>query len=141
MDTLTMSSSDFWIDFVVATLATWRVSHLLAQEDGPVGFVTRLRAHFAGTEIGRALDCFGCASLWVALPATLWVSRRLSEFFPTWLALSGAAFLLERFGGEPLIVERIPETEGAIHDDLLRTEADNPAGRPGNAGGGDQVGS
>ena len=133
-----MFSSDFWIDFVVATLAVWRVSHLLAQEDGPVGFVTRLRAHFAGTEIGRVLDCFGCASLWVALPPAVWVSRRLSEFFPIWLALSGAAFLLERFSGEPLIVERIVETQGVISDDLLRTETDDPAGSPGNTSGGDQ---
>jgi hypothetical protein len=133
-----MTSADFWIDFVLATLAIWRVSHLLVQEDGPMRLAVWVRAYFAGSEVGRALDCFACASLWVALPATAWVSRRLSEFLPTWLALSGAAFLLERLGGEPLVVERFIEPEGVSNDDLLRTETDHPAGRPGNAGHGDQ---
>jgi len=133
-----MTSTDFWIDFVLATLAIWRVSHLLVQEDGPMRLAAWLRAYFAGSEIGRALDCFGCASLWLALPAAAWVSRRLSEFLPTWLALSGAAFLLERLGGAPLIVERLIEPEGVLNDDLLRTETDHPAGRPGNTGHGDQ---
>lgn len=133
-----MTSTDFWIDFVLATLAVWRVSHLLVQEDGPMRLAAWLRAYFAGSEIGRALDCFACASLWVGLPAAIWVSRRLSEFLPTWLALSGAAFLLERIGGAPLIVERFNDSEGVTSDDLLRTETHHPAGRPGNAGHGDQ---
>jgi len=133
-----MTSADFWIDFVLAALAIWRVSHLLVQEDGPMRLAAWVRAYFAGSEIGRALDCFACASLWVALPAAAWVSRRLSEFLPTWLALSGAAFLLERLGGAPLIVERFIEPEGVSNDDLLRTETDHSTGGPGNAGHGNQ---
>jgi hypothetical protein len=138
MDIPTMSSSEFWIDFVLAALATWRVSHLLAYEDGPRSLFAHLRAYFAGSEIGRMLDCFGCISLWVALPAAMWVSRRLPDLCPIWLALSGAAFLLERLGGAPLIVERLIEPEGGVSDDVLRTETDNGTGRPGNTGHGDQ---
>jgi hypothetical protein len=133
-----MSSSEFWINFVLATLATWRVSHLLAYEDGPRSLFAHLRAYFAGSEIGRMLDCFGCVSLWVASPAAMWLSRRLPDFCPIWLALSGAAFLLERLGGAPLIVERLVEPEGATNDDLLRTQTDHPARRPGNAVNGNQ---
>jgi hypothetical protein len=60
------------------------------------------------------------------------VSRRLSDFLPTWLALSGAAFLLERIGGAPLIVERLIPTEGVSNDELLRTESNDPGhGEPG----------
>ena len=127
-----MSSTDFLIDFALAALAVWRVAHLLVHEDGPKGLIAQLRALAAGTEIGRALDCVGCMSLWLALPASVWVSRRLSEFLPTWLALSGAAFLLERIGGEPLIVERLIPTEGVSNDELLRAESDDPGhGEPG----------
>ena len=121
-----MSSDDFWINFALAALAVWRVAHMLVHEDGPRGLIAQLRALAAGTEIGRALECVGCMSLWLALPASVWVSRRLSEFIPTWLALSGAAFLLERIGGEPLIVERFIQPEGVSNDDLLRTESDDP---------------
>jgi hypothetical protein len=138
MDVPIMSSSAFWINFVLATLATWRVSHLLAYEDGPRSLFAHLRAYFAGSEVGRMLDCFGCVSLWVALPAAMWLSRRLPGFCPIWLALSGAAFLLERLGGAPLIVERLVEPEGVANDDLLRTETNSPAQRTGNAGHGNQ---
>jgi hypothetical protein len=136
MDMPTMDN--FWIDFPVAALATWRISHLLVNEDGPWRFVPRIRARVAGSELGRVLDCFGCASLWVALPAALFVSRHPLETVATWFALSGAAFLLERFSGEPLIIERITENRGVTDDDLLRTETDTTAGRTGNAGHGDQ---
>ena len=129
---------NFWIDFPVATLATWRISHLLVNEDGPWRFVPRLRAWVAGSELGRVLDCFGCASLWVGLPAAFFVSRRPVEIVAIWFALSGAAFLLERFSGEPLIIERIIENRGVTDDDMLRTETDPAAGRPGNAGYSDQ---
>jgi hypothetical protein len=122
----TMSATDFWIDFLLAALAIWRVAHLLVHENGPKLLMNQLRALAAGTEAGRALECFGCASLWLALPAAVWVSRRLSEFLPTWLALSGAAFLLERIGGEPLVVERLIQPDGVSNDDLLRAESDNP---------------
>ena len=121
-----MSSTEFLINFVLATLAVWRVAHLLVHEDGPKGLISQLRVLAAGTEIGRALDCVGCMSLWLALPASVWVSRRLSEFLPTWLALSGAAFLLERIGGQPLIVERFTQPEGVSNDELLRTESNDP---------------
>lgn len=125
-----MSPTEFSINFALAALAVWRVAHMLVHEDGPQRLIAQLRALAAGTEIGRALDCVGCMSLWLALPASAWVSRRLSEFIPTWLALSGAAFLLERMGGEPLIVERFIEPEGVSNHELLRTENDDP-GRDG----------
>ena len=128
-----MSPTEFWINFVLAALAVWRVAHMLVHEDGPKGLISQLRALAAGTEFGRALECVGCMSLWLALPASVWVSRRFSEFIPTWLALSGAAFLLERIGGEPLIVERFIEPEGVSNDELLRTESDD-SGRDGQNG-------
>ncbi len=128
--------NNFWIDFPLAALATWRISHLLVNEDGPWRFVPRIRAWVAGSELGRTLDCFGCASLWVALPAATFVSRNPVEIFPIWFALSGAAFLLERISGEPLVIERIIQTGGVTDDDMLRTETEDPAGRPGNPGNG-----
>jgi hypothetical protein len=121
-----MSQTEFWIDFILATLAVWRVAHMLVHEDGPKRLIAQLRALAADTEIGRALDCVACMSLWLALPASVWVSRRVSDFLPTWLALSGAAFLLERIGGAPLIVERFIQPEGVSNDELLRTENDDP---------------
>ena len=45
----------FWARLVLAVLATWRLTHLLAREDGPADLVVRLRARLGtGWQIGRA---------------------------------------------------------------------------------------
>ena len=38
-----MSELGFWPRFVLAVLATWRVTHLLASEDGPGDLIVRFR--------------------------------------------------------------------------------------------------
>ncbi len=84
------------LDFVVATLATWRVSTLLVREEGPYALLARARRALATTLIGRALGCFYCTSLWVAAPIALWLVGPTRSWGIAWLALSGAAILAER---------------------------------------------
>jgi hypothetical protein len=84
------------LEWGLATLAVWRVTHLLWAEDGPGDVFARLR-HFAGSgTIGRLLDCFYCLSLWIALPFAAWFAATVSGGVIGWLALSGGACLLER---------------------------------------------
>ena len=52
---------------VLAVLATWRVTHLLASEDGPADIIVRFRALFGQSVAGKLMDCFNCLSLWIAL--------------------------------------------------------------------------
>ncbi len=105
--------------FVLAVFATWRVTHLLAREDGPAGLIYRLRAAFGPSLAGELMDCFKCLSLWIAAPAALFVSRQPVEWIFVWLALSGCACLLERIGAEPVMIEPIsPSTKGDTHDVL-----------------------
>ena len=87
-----------WMKFIVAALATWRVTHLLVSEDGPGEVVVRVRKRLGAGVLGRAMDCFWCLSIWIAMPAALFVTRDPLEAVLTWLALSGAACLLERAG-------------------------------------------
>jgi|SRR6185437_7456333 len=82
--------------FIILGLAVWRVTHLLSKEDGPFDMIFRLRKA-AGTGIlGSLLDCFYCTSVWVALPCGLWTGRTWGERLLFWIALSGAACLLEQ---------------------------------------------
>lgn len=90
-----MNESNVWIRFVLAVLATWRVTHLLASEDGPADLIVRLRALLGSGFIGQLMDCFYCLSLWIAAPAALFISREPLGWLFSWLALSGAACLLE----------------------------------------------
>ena len=82
--------------FVLASLATWRVTHLLAEEDGPGDAVARLRERLGDRPVGRLMDCLYCLSVWVAAPMSFAVARRGRDAPLAWLALSGAACLLER---------------------------------------------
>jgi hypothetical protein len=91
-----MLSDGFAARFALGTLATWRMAHLIAEEDGPFDAVVRLRARAGDSELGRLMDCFYCLSIWAAAPASAWVARRPRDAPITLLALSGAACLLER---------------------------------------------
>lgn len=91
-----MTDFSFWTKFVLAALATWRITHALSKEDGPADAIVRLRAALGSSIAGALMDCFYCLSVWIAAPMTLFVSRDPLVFLLTWLALSSAACLLER---------------------------------------------
>jgi hypothetical protein len=102
--------------FLVAVLATWRISHLIVKEDGPFDVVLRTRARAGTSMLGRLMDCPYCVSVWAALPLAGWLARRgglpATDVVPVWLAISAGACLLEqatsdgpRAGGVEVIVE------------------------------------
>jgi hypothetical protein len=90
------SDLGFGARFAVAALATWRLTHLLAEEDGPGDVVVRARAALGEGRSGELMDCFYCLSVWVAAPVSLAVTRRARDLPFTWLGLSAAACLIER---------------------------------------------
>jgi uncharacterized protein DUF1360 len=100
---------------VLAVLAAWRLTHLLAREDGPFDLIVRLRARLGAGFLGSLLDCFYCLSLWVAAPMAVFVSRRPVEWALAWLAVSGAACLLERVGPAVVIEDVIEQGGAAAH--------------------------
>ena len=117
-----MSGAVLWMKFVVAVLATWRVTHLLASEDGPADLIVRLRVRLGHGLVGKLMDCFNCLSLWIATPAALFVSRKPLDWLFTWLALSGAVCLLERLGQEPVIIQPASQPAEGDVNDVLRSE-------------------
>src|SRR5208283_4811162 len=114
--------ANFWARFVLGVLATWRITHLFANEDGPAGVIVRVRRRLGRSFLGRLIDCFHCLSLWVAAPIAYFVSHSWPEAIMAWLALSGAAYLLERLGQKPVIFESISEDMKGHADDVLRPE-------------------
>jgi hypothetical protein len=113
-------SSIFWARFILAALAVWRVTHLLASEDGPWDVIARIRSALGNSVLGRLMDCFGCLSIWVSIPFAFVVSRRIRDDLLIWLALSGSAFLLERATAGPLIIEKSAEVMKGDSDHVLR---------------------
>ena len=84
------------LEWGLATLAVWRVTHLLWAEDGPGDMIARLRQRAGSGHVGRLLDCFYCLSLWTALPFAAWLAGGWIDGIIGWPALSGGACLLER---------------------------------------------
>src|SRR5688500_13648322 len=112
--------------FLLAVLAVWRLTHLLAQEDGPWDVFRRLRSAVSRVPGGRLLSCFYCLSLWVAIPAGWFVGETLVEQVAAWLAASGAAVLLER------VTAPVPElTIEESDDELLRAARRTGDDQPG----------
>lgn len=121
----------FGFRFVLAVLATWRVAHLLAHEDGPAEVIYRIRRRMGAGFWGKLMDCFLCLSLWVAAAVAFFVASHPVDWIMSWLAISGGACLLERWssrqtmGAPPVVIERLTSMEES--HGMLRT-------KPGDAG-------
>lgn len=102
--------------FGVAALGTWRVTHLLVHEDGPADAVARLREQLGDSPLGGWMDCFYCASMWIAIPFAIFAAKKPVDRLAAWLALSGVACLIDE------LTSREAE-RGGSNDGLLRTEA------------------
>jgi Protein of unknown function (DUF1360) len=85
-----------WFRLTLMVLATWRLTHLIAAEDGPGDVIATIRERLGNSFLGKLMDCFYCLSLWIAAPMALCFTTHWKEWLMLWLALSGAACLLER---------------------------------------------
>ncbi len=128
-----MSEISVWMRFVLAVFATWRITHLIAREDGPADIIARLRSGLGYGFWGKLMDCFYCLSIWIAAPLTLLVCSKPLDLLLTWLAVSGAACLLERIGQEPVVIQRISQITKEdlnntkdTNNGMLRTETGGP---------------
>ena len=107
---LEITTGEFWTRFAIASLAAWRITHLLAHEDGPGDVIYRLRTLAGRGFWGRLMDCSYCLSFWAAAPLTPWVILKATviDTLAVWVALSGAACLLERATAPSIQLERRP---------------------------------
>jgi hypothetical protein len=66
-----LAETVLWL--VVCILASWRVSYMLAQEDGPADIFSRFQQWAAkrSSWIGRGLACALCTGVYVSLAITL----------------------------------------------------------------------
>jgi len=85
-----------WFEFMLATLAVWRFTHLIAAEDGPFKVIAWVRSKAGQRFWGTLLDCFYCLSVWIAIPFAIVMGVSRWQKFLLWPSLSAAAILLNR---------------------------------------------
>jgi hypothetical protein len=93
--------------FALAALATWRLSYLIAREDGPRNWLATWR-RLSRPVCGRLFDCVKCISLWIAAPMAWFVGGTPAELAVTWLALSGVAALIDELTRPPFEWHELP---------------------------------
>jgi len=81
---------------ILSVFAVWRLTHLFNKEDGPFDIIFLIRKKAGNSVVGKLMDCFYCLSIWMALPFGMWLGQNWMERILVWLALSGAAALLEQ---------------------------------------------
>jgi Protein of unknown function (DUF1360) len=104
---------------VVAALATWRLSFLLARESGPWQVFARLRSKRSHGFLGELLSCVKCSGFWIAPPFALFVTTGRLERLVTWIALAGATALIDELTKPPFELRELG------HDELLQAKSDS----------------
>jgi hypothetical protein len=84
------------LGLVVGVLGVWRITHLLHAENGPGDLIVWLRRRMGQSVIGRAIGCFDCLSLWIAMPFAVAVARSWLDRALVWPALAAGAMIVHR---------------------------------------------
>lgn len=75
---------------IIIPFIVWRITEFFVYADGPYNVFEKFREVNANNQIGKALDCFHCTSVWVALPFAIW-----QETLLMWLFYSTVAIIIE----------------------------------------------
>lgn len=79
------------INFLVYTLAIWRITSFLTVETGPYSIFYKLRTYLEDRI--KTLECFWCTSVYVSLPFAILLTDGLNIVIYT-LALSALAIII-----------------------------------------------
>lgn len=91
-----------WLTALIATLAAYRLAHMIAREEGPFSVFASIRGRFdpnQETWIGRGLNCAACVSVWTALIVVLmilYLPEALMIPLMFWLAVAGGGLILNK---------------------------------------------
>ena len=85
--------------------------------------LAKFRGRLGAGVLGQMLDCFYCASAWIALPFAWVIGDTPGERLLLWPALSGAAALLQR----ATTPADLPTTSADTHTQAVFFEDEEPA--------------
>lgn len=98
-DLLNLTLPDLWL-FLLTALATYRVSSMMVEEDGPFHAFIRFRKWLyakAPEWIAQGFNCFYCLSFWVSLLLSACIVQRLNlALVVVWLSLAGTVQIYRR---------------------------------------------
>ena len=90
---------DFVVYFTLSVLAVYRVSYMIANEDGPLDVFVFIREK-AGQKnwIGRGLNCVLCISVWLSvIPAVGFFRSSFETLVLYWFAIAGGVLVIHKY--------------------------------------------
>lgn len=91
-----MMNTVSFIYFIILSLAVWRITKMLVDEEGPYSLIERFRNRIINYK-WSPIHCFRCTSVWVAFPLTLMFKLPFELFFIFWFASSAVAIFIRDF--------------------------------------------
>lgn len=92
-----------FLRLAVASLAVYRIAHMLAREDGPFDLFNLWREWIGQRNwIGRGFHCVLCISFWLSLLAMAWVMFCRNVFLDAlmiWLSIAGLVLIFHQLEG------------------------------------------
>lgn len=80
------------MEFLIAILATYGLTVLLTEMDGPAGIIARLRVY----RFAEPLKCHTCTAFYVSLLVAIYPANTVLDWVVIVVALTGASTVLER---------------------------------------------
>lgn len=84
--------------FLISSLAVWRITHMLLEENGPWELFKRVQNWSDSRNpnvLKEMLQCFYCTSVWVSLPFAIYLGANFIEYIIYTMALSAVAMLIQ----------------------------------------------
>lgn len=87
------------IEFTICVFAIYRVSYMIAQEEGPFGIFAFIQGKTAKQSnwFERGMNCLMCISFWLSLLASLYLSQSVVQFFLYWFSIAGGVLVLHKW--------------------------------------------
>lgn len=113
-----------WARLLLAVFAVYRLSSLIAREEGPFSVFDHLRMRLgaydydeygtAETALGRGIGCVFCVGVYTAalLLFPIYLPTLIGDILLTWLGIAGGQVFLERLTNRIGIVTTADETAG-----------------------------
>ncbi|MFO7548084.1 MAG: DUF1360 domain-containing protein [Acidimicrobiia bacterium] len=83
--------------FLLAALASWRLTAMVAYESGPLAVFDSVRRWMARLRLGRLVACFHCLGVWMAAAMALAVYGFRPATMLLWLAITAVVSIFERW--------------------------------------------
>ena len=82
--------------YFILVIVTWRVTHLISNEDGPFEIIFKLRQISGNSFFGKLMDCFYCLSIWIGFLLSIYISNQVIEIIFFTLYFSGTSIIIEK---------------------------------------------